>query len=312
MEESEITHLLGEIGIAFLLFIIGLEFSLPQFWRMRRTLLGLGGIQVLAGTVSGAFIAWLIGIQWSSALIVGGTLAMSSTAIVITTKRANGTTQPLRAFSVRHFIIPRFSRCCLFGDDLSTHEQSLGLELSYALFKALLAFAIVLAAGRWLLRPLFHKIASARSAELFTLTALLVSLLAAWLTQVMGLSLALGAFLAGMMLSETEYRHQIEAELRPFRDILLGLFFITVGMQLNLTVLLALWPWVLLSLGLVLGKGILITLLAWLGKADKSTALSIGLVLGHGGEFGFALLALALSSGLLLAADSQAILGAII
>jgi CPA2 family monovalent cation:H+ antiporter-2 len=182
-----------------------------------------------------------------------------------------------------------------------------------ALCKSALAVVILLAAGRYLLRPLFHEIAAARSPELFTLTVLLVSLLAAWLTHALGLSLALGAFLAGMMLSETEYRHQIESDIRPFRDVLLGLFFVMVGMQLNLVLLPSSWLWiVLLVVGLVLGKGLLILGLTWLAGHGPITAVRTGIVLGHGGEFGFALLALALQTGLLYSEESQPILAAVV
>ena len=312
-DAAEETYLLGEIGIAFLLFAIGLEFSLPQFWSMRQTLLGLGGAQVLIGTISGALIAWLTGIPWGAALVVGGALAMSSTAIVV--KQLTDQVE----LQLPH---GRLALGILLFQDLaavpflvvipilaSSTEQSLAIPLLLALLKTALAFAILLTAGRYLLRPLFHEVAAARSAELFTLTVLLVSLVAAWLTHALGLSLALGAFLAGMMLSETEYRHQIETDIRPFRDVLLGLFFVMVGMQLNLALLPSLWPWIaLLVIGLVFGKGILIFALTKLLGHPTKTAIRTGLVLAHGGEFGFALLALALQTGLLSSQASQPIL----
>ena len=314
---GEEAHLLGEIGIAFLLFAIGLEFSLPQFWAMRRTLLGLGGAQVLAGTVSGAIIAWMIGIAWAPAVIVGGALAMSSTAIVV--KQLTDQLELQQPHG-------RLALGILLFQDLAAVPflvvipilaagagQTLLIPLLLALLKSAVAFAIMLTAGRYLLRPLFHEVARAHSEELFTLTVLLVSLLAAWLTSIMGLSLALGAFLAGMMLSETEYRHQIETDIRPFRDVLLGLFFVTVGMELELALLPAMWFWIgLLVLGLVLGKGLLITALTWIIGHPPKTALRTGLVLGHGGEFGFALLALALHTGLLQHAASQPIIAAVV
>ena len=314
---GEEARLLGEIGVAFLLFAIGLEFSLPQFWAMRRALLGLGGAQVLAGTVSGAIIAWLIGIAWGPALIVGGALAMSSTAIVVKQLTDQFELQQPHG---------RLALGILLFQDLAAVPflvvipilaagagQTLLAPLLLALLKSAVAFAIMLTAGRYLLRPLFHEVANARSAELFTLTVLLVSLLAAWLTSELGLSLALGAFLAGMMLSETEYRHQIETDIRPFRDVLLGLFFVTVGMELELALLPSLWYWiVLLVLGLVFGKGLLIAALTWAIGHPPKTALRTGMVLGHGGEFGFALLALALHTGLLEHAASQPIIAAVV
>lgn len=310
-------QLLGEIGVAFLLFAIGLHFSVPQFLAMRNVLLGLGGAQVLVGTVSGAFIAWWIGIPWEAAVVVGGALTMSSTAIVV--KQLTDQFE----LQARH---GNMSLGILLFQDLaavpflvaipilaSDRGEGLAVALLYAVLKGLLALAIMLAAGRLALRRLFDEVAAAGSPELFTLTVLFVSLLAAWVTSLLGLSLALGAFLAGMMLSETEYRHQIDAELRPFKDILLGLFFIAVGMELNVAVLPELWPWILLLvLGLVLGKGGTISLLSWWFSKAPRVALRTGVVLGHGGEFGLALLALALSTGLLSGSGSQPILASII
>lgn len=316
-DNQDAAHLLGEIGVAFLLFAIGLHFSVPQFLAMRNVLLGLGGAQVLVGTISGALIAWWIGIPWEAAVIVGGALAMSSTAIVV--KQLTDQFE----LQARH---GNMSLGILLFQDLAAvpflvaipilaadTDNGLTTALVYAVLKGILALAIMLVVGRLALRRLFDEVAAAGSTELFTLTVLLVSLLAAWITSLLGLSLALGAFLAGMMLSETAYRHQIDAELRPFKDILLGLFFISVGMELDATVLPELWPWILLLvLGLVGGKGATIALLTWLFSKTPRVALRTGTVLGHGGEFGLALLALALSTGLLGRVDSQPILASII
>lgn len=313
--DNDVMHLLGEIGVAFLLFTIGLEFSIPQFWAMRRTLLGLGGAQVLGGTVSGALIAWLFGIPWAGAVVVGGALALSSTAIVVkqlTDQLELQAPHGRLALGILLFqdlaavpflvIIPILAA----GDG-----QALGWPLLYALLKGLAALVVMLLLGRYVLRPLFHEVGAARSPELFTLAVLLVSLATAGLTSLLGLSLALGAFLAGMMLGETEYRHQIELDIRPFRDVLLGLFFVLVGSALNLHLLPELWPWIiLLVLGLVFGKGPLIMLLAWSSGESPAVALRTGLVLAHAGEFGFALLALALGTGLLGADEVQPILAA--
>lgn len=317
VEHNEATRFLGEIGVVFLLFTIGLEFSISQFLAMRRTLLGLGGTQVLGGTVSGGIIAWALNIPWQAALVVGGALSMSSTAIVIkqlTDQLELQAPHGRLALGILLFqdlaAVPFLVMIPILAGGTS---QALELALLYALLKGIGALAIMLALGHWALRPLFHEVATSRSRELFTLTVLLISLAAAWITSIMGLSLALGAFLAGMMLSETEYRHQIETDIRPFRDVLLGLFFITVSMQLDLALFPSLWPWiVLLVLGLVLGKGFLIALLTRIAGYDNETALRTGTILGHGGEFGFALLALALSTGLLSVQDSQPILAAVV
>jgi CPA2 family monovalent cation:H+ antiporter-2 len=316
LEDSETTRFLGEIGVVFLLFTLGLEFSIPQFLVLRKPLLGLGGAQVLGGALSGGAIAWASGIPAPAAWVMGGALAMSSTAIVVKQLTEQLELQSLQgrlALGILLFqdlaAVPFLVMIPILADD----NQALGLALFIAFCKGVAACAGLLALGRWLLRPLFHQIAASRSAELFTLSVLLVSLAAAWITHRLGLSLALGAFLAGLMLSETEYRHQIESDIRPFRDVLLGLFFIIVGMQLAWPLLPALWPWVvLLTLGLVLGKGIFIALLTWFAGYDRAVALRTGAVLAQGGEFGFALLALALHRGLLTEAQSQPILASII
>lgn len=314
LDEHAAADLLGEIGVAFLLFSIGLEFSIPQFMAMRRTLLGLGGAQVLLGTLSGGLIAWGLGIPLQGALIVGGALSMSSTAILV-----KQLTEQLELQSAHGRLVLGI---LLFQDlaavpflvvipIFAAGGDSLLVPLFLALLKGALALVVMLGLGKFALRPLFHEVARGRSSELFTLTVLLVSLLAAWLTALLGLSLALGAFLAGMMLSETEYRHQIEAAIRPFRDVLLGLFFVIVGTELNLAVLPGLWPWItLLVAGLILGKGPLIVLLSYWASRDWPVAVRTGVVLAHGGEFGFALLALAWSTGLLSGPEIQPILAA--
>jgi K+:H+ antiporter len=315
LAESETIRFLGEIGVVFLLFTLGLEFSIPQFLAMKRTLFGLGGTQVLVGTASGGVIAWMLGLPWQAALIVGGALSMSSTAIVVkqlSEQLELQTPHGRMALGILLFqdlaAIPFLVMIPILAQ---SSEGSIALPLLFALLKALVAFALMLLFGRFALRPLFHEVGA--SSELFTLTALLVSLAAAWVTNLMGLSLALGAFLAGMMLSETEYRHQVENDIRPFRDVLLGLFFIVVGMQLDSVLLLLVWPWVLLLVaGLVLGKGPLIVLLTRLAGYRMAEALRTGIVLAHGGEFGVALLALALGTGLLNVEKSQPILASIV
>lgn len=272
VSKSDVTQHLGEIGVAFLLFTIGLDFSFERLRDLRGALLGLGSAQVAVGTASGGLIAWLLGTEWQAALVVGGALAMSSTAIVI-----KQLTDQLELHSPHG----RLATGVLLFQDLAAvpflvvipilaagAEHSIATPLVWALLKGLAAVALMLLLGHWALRPLLHMVTATRTIELFTLTVLLISLATAWITHLMGLSLVLGAFLAGMMLSETEYRHQVEADIRPFRDVLLGLFFITVGMQLDLAALPSLWPWVVvLVAGLVAGKGLLIALLACVTSA---------------------------------------------
>lgn len=315
-DNSAAAQLLGEIGVAFLLFAIGLHFSVPRFLAMRNVLLRLGGAQVIAGTLFGALLAWWIGVPPAAAIIVGGALAMSSTALVIkqlTDQFELQTRHGNLSLGILLFQDLAAVPFLVVIPILAAGGDGLGTALVYAVLKGILALAGMLALGRLAMKRLFDEVAAAAAPELFTLTVILVALVAAWITSLLGLSLALGAFLAGMMLSETEYRHQIDTELRPFKDILLGLFFISVGMQLDAAVIPELWPWILLLVvGLIIGKGSVIALLTWWYSGDAVTGLRTGFVLGHGGEFGLALLALALSTGLLSATDSQPVLAAIV
>jgi len=315
--ESEGTLFLAEFGVVFLLFTIGLEFSLPQLLAMRREVLGLGGAQVTFTALVAGGVAWLFGMSLPAAFVIGGVLAMSSTAIVI-----KQLTEQLEVSS-RH---GRFSVGVLLFQDVAVipflivipvlaggSDSSISTELGLALLKGVFVIGLMLAIGHWLLRPLFHIIASQRSSELFTLAALLFALAAAWLTHMFGLSFALGAFIAGMLLGETEFRHQVEADIRPFRDVLLGLFFVTIGMMLDLTALPGIFHWVLLLVAaIIVFKVLLITALTRILGASQGVSLRTGLVLAQGGEFGLVLLTLALVEGLLDPAASQIVLAAII
>ena len=313
---DDVILFLGELGIVFLLFSIGLEFSLPALLRMRRYLLGVGGIQVAGGTLAGFAIAQAFGVDWRGALVFGAAAALSSTAIVLTQLAEQNELQ------ARH---GRLAVGILLFQDLAAvpflvvipllanTDASLLQPLALALFKGVLAFLVIWFAGRRLLPPLLYGITRAGSRELFTLTVLFLALATAWLTQLFGLSLAMGAFLAGMLLSETVYRHQIEADSRPFRDLLLGLFFVTVGMELDYQLLPEMWVETLvLLLGITLGKGLLIVALVWAAKMGLPAALRSGVILGHGGEFGIALLALALGRDVLSHETAQPVLAAMI
>src|SRR5690348_10722592 len=241
VSESGTTRLLAELGVAFLLFTLGLEFSLPRMLAMRREVFGLGALQVLATTAVFAVVGHLLGVRWLISVVLGGAVAMSSTAMLLQqlTERAElNRTHGRLAFAMLLFQDLAFVPFFALGALLSAGRERFALSESLeALGSAVLALIGVLAAGRWLLRPLFHEISHSRLRELFTLTVLLVVLSSAWVSHLSGLSFALGAFLAGMMLGETEYRYQIDTAIRPFRDLLLGLFFISVGMLLNLHLL---------------------------------------------------------------------------
>ena len=294
---TETTETLAEFGIVFLLFALGLEFSLPRLIAMRGEVFTLGGLQVGGTTAVAAAVGWAIGLSLPVAILLGGAVAMSSTAIVLrqlTEQDELNRTHGRLAFGVLLFqdlaIVPFLA---LAGVLASPQEEYTTLQITLAVSKAAVALLIVLASGRWLLRPLFHEIAASNSPELFTFAVLFVAIGAAWATHAAGLSFALGAFLAGMMLAETEYRYQVEAGIRPFRDTLLGLFFVSIGMQLDVPALLSQLPVVIAILvAMLLIKAAIVMLAARPFAGQWFKALRSGIVLSPGGEFGFALLAL--------------------
>lgn len=306
---------LAEIGLIFLLFMIGLEFSLSRLLAMRKIVLGLGSTQVILSTLLCGAAARFIGVDWRPALVIGVILALSSTAIVA---RQLGDQMELRT---RH---GQLSIGVLLFQDLAVAPliviipiiaagSALALPLAITLGKILLAFLLMYAMGRYLFQRFFQQVAASHSAELFTLATLTVALAAAWVTWQLDLSLAMGAFLAGLVLSETEYRQKIEADIRPFRDVLLGLFFISVGSQLNMVTVYSEFPSVfLLAITLVAGKTIIIAFLTRLHGYPGRTAIQTGLLLGQGGEFGFALIIVALQSQLLSSAQIQPVIAAIV
>jgi CPA2 family monovalent cation:H+ antiporter-2 len=316
VDDTATTRLLAEFGITFLLFTLGLEFSRPRLLAMRAEVLGVGGLQVLltAGIVAGMGIAWL-GIAPATAIVTGGALAMSSTAIIVaqlTEQSEINRSHGRLAVAICLFQDLAFTLLLALESSLRDGGHAGGpRKVAESIAFAALALALVLAAGRWLLRPLFHAIASVRSTELFALTALLVVLAAAWATRAAGLSLALGGFLAGMMLAETEFRHQVEASIRSYRDVLVGLFFISVGMLLDGRLLIRDWSLVagLLAGVLVLKTGV-IALVARRASRSWLKALRTGIVAAQGGEFGFALLTLLLQHRLLAPAIAQPLLAA--
>ncbi len=298
--DSADTRELAEFGVVFLLFTLGLEFSLPRFWVMRKSVFVLGGAQVLFTTLGTVAAARIMGANTPVAIVLGGAFAMSSTAIAakqLTEQNEIGLQHGRSAVAVLLFqdlaVIPFLILIPALADGLG--GGAIAGSMLWAFAKGALAVVVILAAGRWLLQPLFHQIASARSAELFTLTALMVTLASAFGTAYLGLSLALGGFLAGMMLAETEYRHQVEADIRPFRDVLLGLVVVARHWALVLAAV----------LGISLFKISLIAVLTRRLGSDNNAALRTGLVLAQGGEFGFALLSLGLAQGIMHAQLAQ-------
>ena len=313
---TETTGTLAEFGIVFLLFTLGLEFSLPRLIAMRKEVFLLGSLQVCVTAAVAAVIARAFAVPPAVAIVAGGAVAMSSTAIVLRQLTEQGElnrTHGRLAFGTLLFqdlaFVPFLA---LAGVIASTDGGYSTPEIGFAVAKAAIALVIVLAAGRWLLRPLFHEIAASGASELFTFAVLFVAMGAAWATHRAGLSFALGAFLAGMMLAETEYRYQVEAGIRPFRDTLLGLFFVTVGMQLDVPALFRQLPAVTLLLaGMLFLKVAIATLAARWFSGQWFKALRTGIVLAEGGEFGFALLTLLLQNRLIAADVTQPLLAAI-
>ena len=314
--DNETTQLLADFGVVFLVFTLGLEFSLPRLVAMRWEVLGVGGAQVLitVGIVASGAILFF-DVAPAVAVLIGGAVAMSSTAIIIaqlTEQSENNRTHGRLAVAICLFQDLSFPLLLALLSALSGGVGSVdAAHILGAIGLSALALLLVLAAGRWLLRPLFLMIASVRSAELFSLAVLLAVLASAWATQAVGLSLALGAFLAGMMLAETEFRHQVEATIRSYREVLLGLFFITVGLLLDVRLLLRDLPVVMAILvGMLLLKAAVVAVVAKPATKSWFKSLRTGVIVAQGGEFGFALLILLLRKALLDPAIVQPLLAA--
>jgi len=299
VSDAEAVQLLAEIGVVFLVFTLGLEFSLARMVAMKREVLGIGGLQMVVTTAAVGGAAWAFGVDPAVAIVLGGALAMSSTAIVVRQLGEQleiNRTHARLAVGVLLFQDLAFAPLLALATSLGAASDVLSPAWLLGMVgRAIVALLLVLVLGRWLFRPLFREIARHRSSETFTLTVLLVALSAAWATHQLGLSMALGAFLAGMLLSETEFRHQTEAVIKPFQDILLGLFFVSVGMLLDLRLLLAQLPLVLLLLAtLLVVKALFILGIVRQFVPNTRKALRTGIVICMGGEFGFALLTLLL------------------
>ena len=323
-QNSEGVRHLGEFGVVFLMFAIGLEFSLPKLLAMRKQVFGLGLMQVLPTmavvTVGGVALShWVGGIWdmgWQTALALSGVLAMSSTAIVVKlmAERAELESEHgRRVMGILLFqdlaVVPLLILIPALG---SASEQLLP-ALGWALIKAVVLVGLLLTGGQRFMRWWLTLVARRKSEELFMLNLLLITLGLAWLTELAGLSLALGAFIAGVLVSETEYRHQVGTDIRPFHDVLLGLFFITIGMMLDWHILVDRWALVLALLAVpLLVKAVIILVLARLMGATTGVALRSGLFLAQAGEFGFVLLSLTQENGLVQPALMNPILAAMV
>ena len=314
-DDAQTRHL-AEFGVVFLMFSIGLEFSLSKLRVMRREVFGLGFAQVAITIAACVALARVLGAGWQTGLALGGVVAMSSTAVVskLLAERLELDTAHGRAIiGVLLFqdlaVVPLLILVPVLGQP----SGAIGTAIAIALAKAAFVLAVLLVAGPRLMRAWFGVVARRRSTELFVLNVLLVILAMAFLTGLAGLSLALGAFLAGMLISETEYRYQVEEEIKPFRDVLLGLFFVTVGMMLDLRLVMDRIGLVFAVLALLVGfKLALIGALARGFGAASGAALRTALALAQGGEFGFVLLAQAGAAGVVADAPGQALLAAMI
>ena len=308
--DAEGVRHLGEFGVVFLMFVIGLEFNLPKLRSMRRHVFGLGLLQVMLTivlvTLGSLFLAsmapTLWEMHWQTALALSGAIAMSSTAIVVkllSERLEMESEHGKRIMGVLLFQDLAVVPLLVLIPALGAPADTLLTALAIAALKAALLVGLLLTGGQRVMRWWLTIVARRKSEELFVLNLLLVTLALAWVTELAGLSLALGAFIAGMLISETEFKHQVETDIRPFHDVLLGLFFISIGMMLDWHIVLERWPLVLLLATLpVLFKLVMITALARMLGATSGTSLRTGLYLAQAGEFGFVLLSLANESRL--------------
>ncbi len=304
-ENSVAVRHLGEFGVVFLMFVIGLEFNLPKLRAMRQHVFGLGLFQVVLtmviATGASLTLAMLMpqqwGMSWQTALALSSAVSMSSTAIVVklmTERLEMESEHGKRVMGVLLFQDLAVVPLLVLIPALGASGEDLLMALVLAAVKAAVLITVLLVGGQRVMRWWLTLVARRKSEELFVLNLLLVTLGLAWLTELAGLSLALGAFIAGMLISETEYKHQVETDIRPFHDVLLGLFFISIGMMLDWRLVLDRWPLVLLLLTVpVLFKATLVTLLALGFGATAGVSLRTGLYLAQAGEFGFVLMTLA-------------------
>ena len=323
-EQSETTHGLAEFGVVFLMFSIGLEFSLAKLKAMRAIVFGLGLAQVVLTIIATMIFGWTIATQlppalqisWQASFALGGALAMSSTAIVVkmlTERLELESEHGRKIIGILLFQDLAVVPLLILIPSLGESPDKLAETLAWAGLKAVIVLALLLFFGQKIMRNWFTIVVKRRSQELFMLNLLLVTLGAAWITERAGLSLALGAFVAGMLISETEYKHQVEEDIKPFRDVLLGLFFITIGMLLNVKLVMANWWLVLLLLcAPVLLKFALIAGLAKLFGASDGVSMRTGLALAQAGEFGFVLLNLAAGHNLMDSNVVQVVLASMV
>jgi glutathione-regulated potassium-efflux system protein KefB len=301
---------ISELGVVLMLFVIGMELSPQRLWVMRRSVFGLGSLQVIATAALIGGAAYFLGVEWKTALIAGLGLALSSTAIdlqLLAERKELTSAHGRLGFAILLFqdvaAIPILALIPILGGSQATAVNG-SAELLSAL-RVIVTIALVVVGGRYLLRPLFRAASKAGAPEVFTATTLLVVIGTAWLMQLSGISMSLGAFLAGVLLADSEYRHEIEAQIEPFRGLLLGLFFVSIGMSLDVQMAMAQPQLVALLLGaLICLKAVVLYAVARGGAGeDNAQSIALAALLAQGGEFGFVVFTLAASNGLLSSAQ---------
>ena len=315
VENEQALHVIGEFGVVFMLFMIGLELSLQRLWVMRRLVFGLGLVQVAVTSALIGFAALALGEPPAAALVIGGALALSSTAFVLQLLSERGeqmTRHGRHAFAILLFqdlaVLPLLVVIPLLAGESSTVWSAL---LNVAVVASLTLGGIVLA-GRFLLQPAFRVVASTNSNELFAIATLTLVLGTGWVTEQAGMSMTLGAFIAGLLVAETAYRHQIEADIRPFRGILLGLFFMSTGSAMDLPMIAANGVQLLALLAALLTlKAMVIFALARLFRLSAGDGAQVAFTLAQGGEFAFVALTLATGLGVVGAGTAQTLMATV-
>jgi len=314
LPDTESSREFAEFGIVFLMFSIGLEFSLPQLYAMRSKLFGLGGAQVVLSLAIAMTAGKYFGLSWTSSFVIAAALSMSSTAIVskMLAERVDLNSRHGRlSIGVLLFQDIAVVPILVLIPALGNADANLMDVLGFAFLKATAMLLFLFTVGKWLINPWFNLVAKQRSRELFVMNVLMVTLLLAFATKLAGLSYALGAFIAGMLISETHYRYQVESDISPFRDILLGLFFISVGMLLDLNQISQhIGAIVLVLLAFIIVKATIVAGVVRLVKYEAGVAIRTGIILAQAGEFSFVILALGVEQHLIAGNDLQIVLAA--
>jgi CPA2 family monovalent cation:H+ antiporter-2 len=303
VHDSEAIRTLAQLGVAFLLFTVGLGLPLGRFRVMAASNFLLGLLQIVVTAAAIGAVVWLAGLTLNAAILIGGALALSSTAIVLRlVSEGPGMTSRFGRAAVTVLVLQDLAvgPLLVVAAALGRGQESIGSALGIAMLGVAVAVLLIVGVGRYIVRAVFWSVAASRTPEVFAALTLLVVLLTGLATQEAGLSMAFGAFLAGLLLADTRYRHQVAAEIQPFQGLLLGLFFVTVGAGLDVRLMLADWQLVLgLSVALLAGKAAIVAMLGGLLGLSLAMSLQLGLLLAQAGEFAFVLLGAGMMNGLI-------------